>query len=263
MRYLLSMTIINFLEEKRPTQNSPRSITTMSALSSARRSIILILGITYCLSNCAEAHFPTSTKAAFVVPNVESVALQVTAGVASYVGLVAWFDRPKGSLTATSSLKIAPSQVPGAGLGLYATSTIPKNTILGTYPGVVMPLDQGLVKLNMAPCCETYIWRFSDSKFIIDPTDSMGRLQDYTLGGNPSTWASVQLCTTILSGFRVPTTLCRINEPPIGMDRNVCTDEDLDKRLVKFVTERQLYPGEELFIDYGLTYDRSGYRKGK
>ena len=53
--------------------------------------------------------------------------------------------------------------------------------------------------------------------------------------------------------------LCRINEPPVGRDRNVCTEEELDKRIVKFVTERTVFAGEEFFIDYGLTYDRSGY----
>ena len=200
-----------------------------------------------------------ATGAAFVIPSPEWIALQVAAGASSYVGLVAWLDRPKGRLY-SSDLTVAPSQVRGAGLGLYAGSTIPKGTILGTYPGVVMPLEQGLVKLNMAPRCQTYIWRFSDSKFIIDPTDPQGLLEEYAFGGNPTTAGSVALCRTLLSVLKVPTTLCRINEPPVGLDRNVCTQEDLDKRVVNFVTERDVHAGEEFFIDYGLTYDRSGYR---
>lgn len=43
------------------------------------------------------------------------------------------------------------------------------------------------------------------------------------------------------------------------MDVNVVTDEDLKNRIVTFSAERDILPGEELFIDYGLTYDRSGY----
>jgi hypothetical protein len=198
--------------------------------------------------------------AAFANPSPEWIAWQLAVGTSSYVGLVAWLDRPKGRLFSKNDLTVAPSQVPGAGMGLYASNTIPKGTILGTYPGVVMPLEQGLVKLAMAPRCETYIWRFSDSKFIIDPTDPQGLLEEYAFGGNPTTVGSVALCRTLLSVLKVPTTLCRINEPPVGLDRNVCTQEDLNNRVVNFVTERDVYAGEEFFIDYGLTYDRSGYR---
>jgi len=56
-----------------------------------------------------------------------------------------------------------------------------------------------------------------------------------------------------------PTTLCRINEPPIGYDVNVYTEENLQTRQVAFVTERPIAAGEEFFIDYGLNYDRSLY----
>ena len=60
----------------------------------------------------------------------------------------------------------------------------------------------------------------------------------------------------------VPTILCRINEPPIGRDVNVVTDEDRDQRQVTFVLERDVFAGEEFFIDYGLSYDRSMYGGG-
>ena len=207
----------------------------------------------------AIASFPRIAAWSVVPLSVEGAALQLIVGAASYVGLIALLDRPQGTLPLESSLVVAPSQVKGAGLGLYASKEIPKNTVLGTYPGVVMPLEQGLVKLRLAPCCETYIWRFSDSRHVIDPTDLQGKVHDYTCGGNPSTYGSVLLCQTLLSSFQVPTMLCRINEPPVGRDRNVCTEEELDKRIVKFVTERTVFAGEEFFIDYGLTYDRSGY----
>lgn len=203
--------------------------------------------------------FPRIAAWTIVPTSVEGAALQLAVGAASYVGLIALLDCPQGTLPLEASLVVAPSQVKGAGLGLYASKDIPKNTVLGTYPGVVMPLEQGLVKLRMAPSCETYIWRFSDSRHIIDPTNLQGQVHDYTCGGNPSTYGSVLLCQTLLSSFQVSTMLCRINEPPVGLDRNVCTQEELDKRIVKFVTERTVFAGEEFFIDYGLTYDRSGY----
>jgi hypothetical protein len=57
----------------------------------------------------------------------------------------------------------------------------------------------------------------------------------------------------------VSTALCRINEPPKGKDVNVVTEEDLETRTVTFFLERDVFEGEELHIDYGLTYDRSGY----
>jgi hypothetical protein len=57
-----------------------------------------------------------------------------------------------------------------------------------------------------------------------------------------------------------PTTLCRINEPPPGTAGvNVRTEEDLDRRIVQFVLDRNVYANEELFMDYGVSYDRSFY----
>ena len=56
------------------------------------------------------------------------------------------------------------------------------------------------------------------------------------------------------------TALCRINEPPIGAGGcNVGARENLDKREVVFTTLRDIFAGEELYLDYGLDYDRSGY----
>ena len=63
---------------------------------------------------------------------------------------------------------------------------------------------------------------------------------------------SIFFFCNVLSFVNVPTTLCRINEPPIGRDRNVITDENLDSRSVTFALERDVYEGEELFIDYGM-----------
>jgi hypothetical protein len=114
-------------------------------------------------------------------------------------------------------------------------------------------------KLRNYPACESYIWRFSDNQFVIDPTNAVGALESCARGGNSNMPGSNLLFQTLLFWLSVPTTLCRINEPPLGKDVNVITEEDLDRRCVTFLLERNVAPGEELFVDYGLTYDRSMY----
>jgi hypothetical protein len=186
--------------------------------------------------------------------------IRVASGAATYLGFVAYSDRPQGKLLVNPEyLEIKESQIPGAGLGLYLTETLPKDTVLGTYPGVVIPLVQNLDKLRQYPQCEGYVWRFSDNKFVIDPTNAVGDTDFFVGGGNPSMLLSRQLFS-LLSFLKVPTTLCRINEPPKGRDVNVVTNEDVPSRSVTFCLERDVYAGEELFIDYGLSYDRSRYR---
>lgn len=190
----------------------------------------------------------------------------------TYGACIAVFDRPRGSLFLPNDggapyLRVGPSSVPGAGLGVFVTAPrIPQGTLLGTYPGVVLPLTNQLPKLQLYPHCETYVWRFSDSRYIIDPTNAEGILEDVCFGGNLATWGSVWFHQQLLPNLpwsSFPTTLlCRINEPPKAgrfFDVNVITVEDLDARTVTFVAERDLYQNEELFIDYGISYDRSGY----
>lgn len=200
---------------------------------------------------------------AFVERDLWAVRL-ASAGLA-YVGLVAYADRPRGRLALedpSRSIQVRESLVPGAGLGLFAASTLRRGTVLGGYPGVVIPLTQNLGKLRDHPACEGYIWRFSDNQFVIDPTDRQGEIRDVCLGGNPSIPLSVAIFATLFRFMSVPTTLCRINEPPKGRDVNVITEEDLNARTVTFVLERDVYEGEELYIDYGLSYDRSMYGGG-
>ncbi|CAB9526762.1 ATPase family, AAA [Seminavis robusta] len=186
-------------------------------------------------------------------------AIRATSAVSSYLGLVGYLDRPRGTLieNAHDYLEVKPSAVEGAGLGLFAKVSLPKKTVLGTYPGVVLPLQQNLAKLQQHPQCEGYIWRFSDNKMVIDPTNSDGILDDMCIGGNPSMPLSVPWHQIL--NLQSPTTLCRINEPPLGRDVNVVTDEDRELRQVVFSLERDVFAGEEFFIDYGLSYDRSQY----
>lgn len=86
----------------------------------------------------------------------------------------------------------------------------------------------------------------------------MGEIDDICVGGSPDTFGSEFIMEKFFR-FAVPSLLTRINEPPLGMDCNVSSEEDLDKRTILFILNRDVTEGEELFMDYGLTYDRSGY----
>jgi len=184
--------------------------------------------------------------------------LRITSALVSYLGLVTYLDRPRGEFYLNvNQYEIKPSQVEGAGLGFYAAQDMEKGTILGSYPGVVLPLSANLRKLQQYPQCEAYVWRFSDSKFIIDPTDECGEIQMECRGGNPNVPFSVQICKLLAKP--VSTALSRVNEPPRGRDINVITEENLEERTVSFVLERNVYAGEELFMDYGISYDRTAY----
>lgn len=209
---------------------------------------------------------PPFRPLAFAFSPSELWAIRIASASLTYFGFVAVSDRPRGGLNVPlSTLQIKESMVPNAGLGLYLTRDLPGGTVLGEYPGVVLPLVQHAAsgKMKEAPLSEAYIWRFSDNLFVIDPTDEQGILQEVCRGGNPSTPLSMALFTTVLSFVTVPSALCRINEPPIGRDVNVMTEEDLQARTVTFLLERDCYAGEELFIDYGLSYDRSRYGGGE
>jgi hypothetical protein len=208
--------------------------------------------------------------------------IRLLSGVVTYFGFVISTDRPRGKLelplelepttTTTTTdvtnnyyLRVGPSKT--AGLGLFVTQSLPKGTILGTYPGVVIPLQQhsesNKVK-TLFPACTEYIWRFTDNQYIIDPTNHFtGELDEFCAGGNPSQLFSCLLFNNILdklSIYSCSTALCRINEPSKGYDVNVITEEDLINRKVIFTLERDVIAGEELYIDYGLTYDRTKYQ---
>lgn len=220
----------------------------------------------------ADFGFATAPSA---LTSSEIWALRIGSGILTYFGFVFATDRPKGQLgvplvdennnSMDGCLKVSQSTVPGAGLGLFAARSMPKGTVLGTYPGVVLPLGQhsASAKVRDCPGCASYIWRFTDNQYVIDPTDhGDGTLTALCKGGNPSQPLSVAFFNILsaLGLFRgVSTALCRINEPPKGSDVNVVTEEDLETRTVTFSLERDVYAGEELHIDYGLTYDRSGY----
>ena len=201
---------------------------------------------------------PTSSSAA-ISPLIASASATLT-----YLSLITYFDRPRGSLTIPdpqSTLLIQQSRVPNAGLGLFAAQPLSKGTILGTYPGVIRPINTFYdVKCRQYPQAIGYSWRFTDSKYIIDPTDNKGEIQNVCYGGSSEVPLSNIIFPTLLSFWNVNTALCRINEPPIGAGGcNVSAKENLDKREVIFELIQDVVTGQELYLDYGLDYDRSRY----
>jgi len=187
---------------------------------------------------------------------------QVTAGVATYIGLISYFDRPRGRLDVDGgAIEIRQSKVDGAGLGLFATKSLPEGTLLGNYPGVLRPAQKYMAQYGGEASAGEYTWRFTDNAYLIDPIDSEGQLQDMCYGGTADFFLSYFLHEKVLR-WSVPTLLARINEPPIGGNGcNVRSEENLKTREVNFEISRDVVAGEELFMDYGLTYDRSDYGK--
>ena len=188
--------------------------------------------------------------------------LQTLSAFTTYIALVAFFDRPRGKLDIDhNSFKLQQSQVPNAGLGLYVTKSLPKGTILGSYPGVLRPSTKFLQKYETIPQTAVYTWRFTDNQYCIDPTNVNGELLDVCYGGTDDYPLSYFIHELLLRNMNVPTCLARINEPPLNAGGcNVRSDEDLERREVVFELSRDVVAGEELFMDYGLTYDRSGYQ---
>ena len=159
-------------------------------------------------------------------------------------------QRPRGHLQATVPFAVQPSRVPGAGRGLFAGAAVPGGTVLGTYPGRLIDKVSYLRKLSAAPNAAEYCWQLSDGRFVLDPTDSRGALLEPL--------PLFEQLPSVLSVLSAPTTLCLINEPPPGADVNVDTFEE--GTVLTFATSRDVNEGEEFYLDYGQTYDRSGYR---
>jgi len=104
----------------------------------------------------------SSASALKVLPSVVDEGtlwgVRTVSAILSYVGFVGFYDRPRGGdLVDPGAVEIKPSTVPGAGLGLFARHNLPKGTVLGAYPGVLVPLSQNLGKLKKYPECEAYV----------------------------------------------------------------------------------------------------------
>ena len=136
---------------------------------------------------------------------------------------------------------------PQAGRGLFAAEDIPKGTTIGSYPGMIYPKALWLSKKDGEEAllfASRYSWTLANGD-VLDPTLPNGALPDVlvALGGL----------------IRKPTLLALINEPPAGVDVNLLPE--VTNTEVTFVAERDIFKGEEFFIDYGPGYNRMHYRR--
>lgn len=153
----------------------------------------------------------------------------------------------RGQLDGSVPLRIGPSLVPGAGRGVFAAADIPAFQTLGSYPGRLISGVQYEQKRLAVPATSSYCWVLEDGMGVLDPTDAQGTLLE-------------PLPRVEVGGFSlgaIPTTLALINEPSLGLDVNVATEQRGSTMI--FATGRDISSGEELFLDYGPLYDRSGY----
>ncbi|KAL7524730.1 hypothetical protein ACHAXR_000692 [Thalassiosira sp. AJA248-18] len=209
----------SFISNDVPAPKPSRVQTSVPSLSHRTRrqptAVFAIPDISSFATNPSSDYIPNNSAGIF---SPQTLAASASATL-TYISLLAYFDRPRGSLDIPdpqSTLVVQQSRVPGAGLGLFATTYIPRGTVLGTYPGVLRPAEAFYNgKCRQYPQAVGYSWRFTDSKFVIDPTDSQGEIQGFCLGGS-SVPLSNAVFGTLLQFLRVDTMLCRINEPPIG-----------------------------------------------
>ena len=174
--------------------------------------------------------------------------------MATCTALVIHADRPRGGCIVPDRVAVRDSAI--AGRGLFATQDMVAGTILGLYPGDVTALTPHLPKLQRSPQCAAYIWWYADGRYVIDPTNRFGTLDDVSYGGNYRT-AWVFETGRFLAR---DTMLCRINEPPLGQTTNVrMTEQHAGERTVTVSLIAIARAGDELYNDYGPRYDRSGY----
>ena len=132
-----------------------------------------------------------------------------------------------------------------AGLGLFATVTISKGQVLGTYPGVPRSAERMLQKASAVPNCKRYVFQ-TDSQAWLDPTDSAGLLVKKP-GGSVLHW-------------KWDATMAYVNEPPTGRAVNVEIVDGVNDFDLIFRATCDIPAGSEIFLDYGKTYDRSSYK---
>lgn len=101
---------------------------------------------------------------------------------------------------------------------------------------------------HQAPACKGYTFHTSGGSYL-DPTDSRGKPSRHPRSS---------------TGFSLPwlpidPLLAYVNEPPPGRLTNVSVVDGADDLELVFVVTADVAAGEEIFVDYGLTFDRSSY----
>jgi hypothetical protein len=183
-----------------------------------------------------------------IVQRVEQINLPVQyieiviAAIAGYAAGV-WPNRPRGWCR-KDLLEVKSSSVQGR--GIFARKYIPERTILGAYPGRLRSAHDMATKIESAPLSGQYCFRNKHNQ-LLDPTDWSGQPSSTPSPGLP--WLPIDPM------------LSYANEPPkgsTGVNVTVEDDPNDDYGLV-FVTTRAISEGAEIFVDYGVNYDRSTY----
>lgn len=171
------------------------------------------------------------------------IVLQLVAATVAAYAAASWTDRPRG--WAREDL-IEVKDSPVEGKGVFAKTDIPEGIAVGSFPGRPRTPQQMAAKCITAPRAGLYCFR-NKNNLLIDPTDAQGNPSKYPAPGLP--WIPVN------------DAMAYVNEPPKGGNgANVSVEDDPnDDEGLLFVTAGEIAAGSEVFVDYGLDYDRSGY----
>lgn len=159
-----------------------------------------------------------------------------------------WLDRPRGWIQ-HDLLEVKRSNIPNAGEGVFAKKDIPRGTVLGQYPGRARSDTEMTAKVMVAPLARQYCF-MSKPGILLDPTDGTGRPSSTPVPGAWWPW-------------KIDYTLSLVNEPPKGAGGTTIevVDDPHDRYGLLFVADKDISQGDELYIDYGLDYDRSHYMR--
>lgn len=160
------------------------------------------------------------------------------------VAYITYEGRPRGSAR-SDLVDIRKSTIPGANLGVFSKKFITEGTVLGSFPGFVRKVEDALSKKsndNARDLAKKYMWAL-DEETVLDPTNAAGILD---------------LEMSYAGGLiKVDTIMARINEPPPKKDCNVYSK--ITGATIEIIAERDIFSDEELFVDYGQTFDRTDY----
>ena len=174
-----------------------------------------------------------------LLSDLQNVAI-LTAGIAYF----AYEKRPRGDAR-TDLVEIRRSTIANANMGVFSKQFIAADTLVGCFPGYVMNVEnalEGKRDEDAKISAKKYMWSISDEE-VLDPTNGEGKLE---------------MEISYFGGLiKVNTAMARVNEPPPSADCNLYTK--VDNGQVYVYAERDIFANEELYLDYGESYDRSDY----
>jgi hypothetical protein len=149
------------------------------------------------------------------------------------------FYIPKEDKTKYIRLKIAPSKIENAGLGVYAVDDIPKDA-RGMYKGVKKSLDKGNVY---------YSWLIYEYD-LVSGTPNRDKEREKELFLIDASSKSKSNWTRYVN--------CGMHKKDNNLDSEQCFDK------IYYYTTKKINSGDELFIDYGIGYRKNNLKmKGR